>query len=154
MIRLSQLKGQRVLVQETAGIVGSVRRLQLDAESARIIAIELEGVTDGRTVVEWPAIASIGRDALIVASAEDRRAPLDEAEQAFVAGQLDLEGKLVLDDAGDSLGRLLDLTFDEKTGRVTELDVAGRVIPIDRVIALGSYALIVPAPAPAVTALD
>jgi sporulation protein YlmC with PRC-barrel domain len=147
VIRLSQLKGQRVLAQNSAQIVGSVRRLQLDAESARIVAIELEGVADGRNVIEWPAVASIGRDALIVGSDEDRRGPLDEAEQAFVAGQLELEGKLVLDDAGDAHGKLLDVAFDEKTGRVVELDVPGHVIPVDRVIALGSYALIVPAPA-------
>lgn len=149
MIRLSQLKGQRVLTQENAQIVGSVRRLQLDAESARIIAIELEGVADGRNVVEWPAVATIGRDAIIVASDGDRRGPLDESEQAFVAGQLDLEGKLVLDDTGDAHGKLLDISFDEKTGRLIELDVPGHVIPVERVIALGSYALIVPAPAPA-----
>jgi len=96
--------------------------------------------------VEWPAITGIGPDALIVASAEDRRGPIDETDQALIAGQLELEGKLVLDEAGDALGKLSDIAFDEKTGRLIEIDMLGHAMPIESVVAHGSYALIIPVP--------
>lgn len=145
MIRLSQIKGQRVLAHDSAQVVGSVRRLLLDPPSTRIVAMELENTPDGRNVVEWQAVSGIGVDAIIVASTDDRRGPLDAMEQALVAGQLELEGKLVLSDAGDALGRLADIAFDEKTGRLIEIEVPGHVVPVDAVVALGPYALIVPA---------
>ena len=131
-------------------MLGSVRRLLLDPETARIVALELEGAADGRVIVEWPAVTGIGQDAVIVESAEDRRGPLDETEEALIAGQLDLEGKLVLDESGDAVGILEDLAFDEKSGRVSEIHVPGHVLAVDGIVALGSYALIVPAQAAAV----
>lgn len=149
MIRLSEIKGRRVMARDNAQVVGTIRRIHLDVETARIVGVELEGTLDRDTIVEWPAVVAVGDDALMIENASDRREPLDEAEQAFVAGELDLPGKLVMDDAGDAHGRLQDLAYDEKTGRVTELFVPGQVIPVDRMVALGSYALIIRAPAQA-----
>jgi sporulation protein YlmC with PRC-barrel domain len=85
----------------------------------------------------------------MIDNASDRREPLDKTEKAFVAGEFDLEGKLVMNDTGDALGRLEDLAYDEKTGRVIELFVPGQVIPVEGIVALGSYALIIAAPAQA-----
>jgi len=147
VIRLSQLKGQRVIAQDGAQLIGSVRRLLLDAPSGRVVAMELESVADGRNIVEWPSVAAIGTDAVIVRSADDRRAPLDETEHALIAGHLELDGKLVLDVAGDALGRLADISFDEKSGRVAAIEVPGHVVPVEGIVALGSYALIIPVPA-------
>lgn len=146
MIRLSEVKGRRVMARDNAQTVGTVRRVQLDVASARIVAIELEAALDRATIVEWPAVVATTEDALMIETAEDRREPLDEAEQAFVAGQLDLAGKLVMHDSGDVLGRIEDVAYEEKTGRVIELYVPGQVVPVERMIALGSYALIIPAP--------
>jgi sporulation protein YlmC with PRC-barrel domain len=147
VIRLSQVMGRRVMARDNAQVVGTIRRLQLDVATARIVGIEIDGALDRDTIVEWPAVVAVGDDALMIDNASDRRAPLDEAEQAFVAGEFDLEGKLVMHDTGDALGRLEDLAYDEKTGRVTELFVAGYVVPVERMVALGSYALIIAAPA-------
>ena len=146
MIRLSEVKGRRVMARDNAQVVGTIRRLHLDVETSRIVGVELEGALDRDTIVEWPAVLAVGDDALMIENASDRREPLDEVEQAFVAGDFDLPGKLVMHDSGDVLGRLEDLAFDERTGRVTELYVPGHVIPIDRMVALGSYALIISAP--------
>jgi sporulation protein YlmC with PRC-barrel domain len=149
VIRLSEIKGRRVMARDNAQVVGTIRRVHLDVETARIVGVELEGTLDRDTIVEWPAVVAVGDDALMIENASDRREPLDEAEQAFVAGELDLPGKLVMDDRGDALGRLQDLAYDEKTGRVTELFVPGQVIPVDGMVALGGYALIIRAPAQA-----
>jgi len=147
VIRLSEVKGRRVMARDNAQVVGTVRRLHLDVETARIVGVELDGALDRDTIVEWPAVVAVGQDALMIDNASDRRAPLDDVEQAFVAGEFDLEGKLVLHATGDALGKLEDLAYDEKTGRVTELFVPGRVIPVEHLVALGSYALIIAAPA-------
>jgi sporulation protein YlmC with PRC-barrel domain len=144
-MRLSQVKGRRVMARDNAQVVGTVRRLHLDVDSARIVGLELEGALDRQTIVEWPAVVAVGDDALLIENARDRREPLDATEQAFVAGDFDIEGKLVLDDRGDALGRLEDVVYDETNGRVTELVVPGQLIPIERIVALGSYALIIPA---------
>jgi sporulation protein YlmC with PRC-barrel domain len=149
LIRLSELKGRRVMARDNAQVVGTIRRLHLDVETSRIVGVELEGALDRDTIVEWPAVLAVGADALMIENASDRREPLDEVEQAFVAGEFDLAGKLVMHDTGDVLGKLEDLAFDERTGRVTELYVPGHVIPVDRMVALGSYALIIPAPSQA-----
>jgi sporulation protein YlmC with PRC-barrel domain len=145
VIRLSQIKGRPVVARDNAQVVGTIRRLHLDVETARIVGLELDGAIDRHTIVEWPAVVAVG-DALMIDNASDRREPLDQFEQAFVAGEFDLEGKLVMHDTGDALGKLEDLAYDEKTGRVSELFVAGQVIPVDRMVALGSYALIIAAP--------
>ena len=149
MIRLSEVKGRRVMARDNSQVVGTIRRIHLDVETARIVGVELEGALDRDTIVEWPAVVAIGDDALMIDKASDRRAPLDEAEHAFIAGELDLPGKLVMDETGDALGRLQDLAYDEKSGRVTELFVAGQVIPVETMVALGSYALIIRASAQA-----
>jgi sporulation protein YlmC with PRC-barrel domain len=146
LIRLSQVKGRRVIARDNAQVVGSVRRVHVDAATSRVVGIELEGTLDRDTIVEWPAVVAIEQDTLLIENAGDRREPLDATEQAFVAGQLDLEGKLVLHDSGEALGRLEDVVYDERSGRVTELVVPGQLIPIERIVALGSYALIIPAP--------
>lgn len=149
MIRLSEVKGRRVIARDNAQVVGTIRRLHLDVRTSRIVGVELEGAIDRDTIVEWPAVVAVGDDALMIENASDRRAPLDEVEQAFVAGELDLPGKLVMDDTGDALGPLQDLAYDEKTGRVSELFVPGHVIPVDGMVALGSYGLIIRASAQA-----
>ena len=134
------------MARDNAQVVGTVRRLHVDAATSRVVGMELRNALDRQTIVEWPAVVSIGDDALLIESASDRREPLDDAEQSLVAGELELEGRLVLDDSGDALGRLDDLGFDEKSGRVSELYVPGHVVPVERLVAVGSYALIIPAP--------
>ena len=146
LIRLSQVKGRRVMARDNAQVVGTVRRLHLDVDSARIVSIELDGAIDRETIVEWPAVVAINDDALLIENASDRREPLDATEHAFVAGELDLEGKLVLDDSGDALGRLEDIVYDERTGRLAELLFTSQSVAVERTVALGSYALIISAP--------
>jgi sporulation protein YlmC with PRC-barrel domain len=146
VIRLSEVKGRRVMARDNAQVVGTIRRVHLDVETARIVAVELDGALDRATIVEWPAVVAVGDGALMIEHASDRRGPLDEAEQAFMAGDFDLEGKLVMYDSGDALGQLDDFAYDEQSGRVIELYLPGHVIPVDRMVALGSYALIIPAP--------
>lgn len=146
MIRLSQLTGQRVLTRDSAQQIGSIRRLLLDPTAGTVAAAELEGVVGDGTILEWSNVASIGPDAVMVEAADAARGANSEIEQRLAAGELDLAGKLVLDETGDSLGPLEDLEFDETTGRLARIHVPGHALPLDRLLAVGPYAIIVPRP--------
>lgn len=150
MIRLSQIKGQRVLSRSSAEQLGSVRRLLLDPQRGVVVGAELEGVVGDKTMLDWNSVASIGPDALMVESPDAVRGPQSEVEQRLATGQLDLTGKQVLDEAGDSLGKLEDIEFDETNGRLASVHVTGHALALDRLVAVGPDAVIVPRPGPVV----
>jgi sporulation protein YlmC with PRC-barrel domain len=144
VIRYSQVRGQRVLAQQDAQMVGSVRRLLLDPSSVAVSGAQLEGVEGDATILPWNAVMSIGPDALMVESADVLRQAGDELGERLESGIFDLEGKLVLNDRGDALGQLEDIEFDERSGRVQRLMVPGHSLPLERMIAVGPDALIIP----------
>ena len=146
MIRLTQLRGQRVITKAGAQQLGSIRRLLVDAQSGTVVSAELEGASGAETILDWSSVATVGRDAVMVESAESVRGPRSEIEQRLGAGDLDLLGKLVLDESGDSLGTLEDIEFDETTGRLAQLFVPGHSLPLERLVAIGPDAVIVPLP--------
>jgi sporulation protein YlmC with PRC-barrel domain len=145
MIRYSQLRGQRVLARADAQLVGSVRRLLLDPASVSVSGAQLEGVVGDATILPWNAVVAIGPDAVMVESAEVLRPPGPELEARIGEGIFDLEGKQVLTDQGDSLGQLQDIEFEERSGRVTQLHVPGHSLALQRFVAVGPYAVIIPA---------
>ena len=49
VIRLSEIKGRRVMARDNAQVVGTIRRIHLDVETARIVGVELEGTLDRDT---------------------------------------------------------------------------------------------------------
>lgn len=143
-LRWSQLVGQRVIARDNGQLLGSIRRLLLDPGSATIVAAQLEGGGGGTSIVDWSSVASIGSDAVIVGHADAARDPRDERENALLAGRLDLAGKLVLTEMGDSLGQLEDLELEVASGRLLRLHVPGEVLDVERVVALGPDMLILP----------
>jgi sporulation protein YlmC with PRC-barrel domain len=145
VIRYSQVRGQRVLARDDARLVGSVRRLLLDTASVSVSAAQLEGTEGDATILAWNAVVSVGPDALMVESAGVLREPGPDVTERIESGTFDLEGKLVLSDRGDALGQLEDIEFDERSGRVTQLLVPGHRLPLERFVAVGPDAVIVPA---------
>jgi uncharacterized protein YrrD len=145
MTRYSQVRGQRVLAREDARMVGSVRRLLLDPASVSVSAAQLEGTEGDATILPWNAVVSVGPDAVMVESAGVLREPGPDVIGHIERGTFDLEGKLVLSDGGDALGQLEDIEFDERSGRVTQLHVPGHSLPLERFVAVGPHAVIVPA---------
>ena len=145
MISYSQVRGQRVLSQADAQLVGSVRRLLLDPATVAVNAAQLEGVIGDETILPWNAVVAVGPDALMVESADVLRAPDTELGERIERGIYDLEGKQILSDRGDSLGQLEDIDFDETSGRVTHLRVPGHSLPLERFVSIGPQTVIVPA---------
>lgn len=145
MIRLSQLRGQRVLDRQSAQLLGSVRRVLVDPARVSVTGAQLDGVIGDATILPWPAVLSIGPDAVMVESGDVLQEPSADMEDKLGRGVFDLQGKQVLTDQGDSLGQLEDVEFDEDSGRVTRLTVPGHSLPLQRFVAVGPDALIVPA---------
>lgn len=145
MIRISKLKGQRVLARSTAQLVGSIGQLLVEPASARVVAARVDGVVGTATVLPWDSVSAIGPDAVMVESAELLTEPGTQPF-GFVTDLYALSGRPLLTEQGDSIGRLEDVEVDEASGRVVSLLVAGRSVPLERFVAVGPDAVIVPAP--------
>jgi sporulation protein YlmC with PRC-barrel domain len=147
VILLSQLIGQRVLAADTGLLVGSLRRLMLDPAGPAVKMAQVDRADGPLGIVDWSAVTDIGPDAVTIEHADAVRPPDGGDEERLVQGKLELTGKLVLDEGGDALGPLEDLEFDERSGRLLRVHVPGHVVEVERIVALGPDALIVPSAA-------
>lgn len=140
---LSEAVGRQVVNTATAATLGKIDELVIDARAQAVVAVTLRKTADGDTV-RWSDITAFGADAVTVPGA-DR---LSEAppEVAFL---LDKDhrilGKQVLAATGDELGTVQDIEFDPRTGAITALILASGQVPGSRLIAVGSYAVVVQA---------
>jgi len=134
-----------VLARSTAQLVGSIGQLFVEPPTARVVACGVDGVVGGATVLPWDSVSAIGPDAVMVETAEQLTEPGPKS-LGIVTDLYTLNGKPLLTEHGDSLGRLEDVEVDESSGRVVSLVVAGRSVPLQRFVAVGPDAVIVPAP--------
>ncbi|MET0919958.1 MAG: PRC-barrel domain-containing protein [Acidimicrobiia bacterium] len=142
MSSLSALIGQDVIARDTATRLGTADGVVVDAETRRIVAVQL-GTKKSSRFVSWEQIRGIGTDAVIIESADaphDADGPL---EARAAGGHASMLGKLVLDDDGDALGTVDDVAFNESTGTVDGVRVADRDLDGDRLLGIGSYAVVV-----------
>jgi uncharacterized protein YrrD len=144
-MRFREAAGRRVVARDSAEKIGTVQRYLVEPEAAEIVALEISGGRGGGSIVDWRELAGFGPDAVIVPGPESLREPNDDWERAFLEGRFDLDGKRILTAGGDELGSLRDVEFDEQSGRLTAFETTeGRLLPVQRLIAIGPYAVIVP----------
>ena len=111
----------------------------------RITALHVAGRGRKARLIDWSAISGFGPDGIIVHGEDPRRPPADDRELAVASGKLDLDGRLVLSENGDSVGSLADVLFDEGSGELTGLVAGEREIGAERIRAVGPYCVIVAA---------
>jgi len=140
--RLSEADGESVLSRETAEQVGRLRHVVIDVPSRRIVALHVDGRRKKAQLVDWGAIVGFGPDSVIVDSERSLRPPAEGDELAVASGKLDLEGRLVLDERGDSLGHVSDIAFDEESGQVLAIVTDQGEHDAARLLAIGSYCVI------------
>lgn len=133
-MRASEAKGHQVVSTTDAATLGRVDLMLVDPATARVVAVTLTKTSGGRDILRWEDISSWGPDAVTVASAD----PLTDK-----AGGVDVLGARMLEETGDELGRTTDFEFDPADGSVQTLFAEDAEIRGDRMLALGSYALIV-----------
>ncbi|MEU6770622.1 PRC-barrel domain-containing protein [Streptomyces sp. NPDC046759] len=138
MMLFTQAQGLPVITAEEAEPLGRVEGLTIDAHTKSVACLRLSGAPKHAATVAWHAIKGMGRDAVIVHS----RAATDTRHDRFPAHQ-EAMGHSVLTEDGTAHGTVKDIAFDDTTGRIRTLYTALGDISGDRLIGLGSYAVVV-----------
>lgn len=142
MIRFSDISGNPVMDTSTATTVGKVKAPIVDPVTQRVIAFRVKKSKGPGDVVLWDGLAGLGPDALTVDSAE-RVADPPAQWQHRASSKLDLIGRIVLTEHGHHLGKVRDVEFDPVDGRVTSLMLKDAFVDGDRLLGIGSYAVVV-----------
>lgn len=142
-MRLSEADGRPVLSRATAEGLGELRHVVVDTATRRITALHVSGKGKRAGLVGWDDVVGFGPDGIVVSGEDAVRGPADDHERAVAGGHLDLDGRLVLDDHGDSAGALTDVLFDEGSGSVAAFVCGDAEIPAARLRAIGPYCVIV-----------
>lgn len=143
MMLLSEALGRLVINAADARQVGTVARVVIDAHTAHITALCLQAMKDGGDVIAWQNVQAIGPDAVIVDAAQFMQLSPDEA-----CVHRGLLNKRILTEEGEEIGTMTDLAFDPASGHIEELHTSKGQFPGQRILGLGTYALIVQADDP------
>ncbi|MFG2489067.1 PRC-barrel domain-containing protein [Streptomyces virginiae] len=143
MMLFSLAKGRAVIALATAETLATVTGLAIAPTPARIAALRLKVKGTG-TLVKWTDVQAFGPDAVTVRSADKIRTDSDMSVPADK--HHDPIGKRVLTDTGQDVGILGDVDFDETTGHIQRLIVGSQEIAGERLLGVGTYAVVIAAP--------
>ncbi len=146
-MRLSEAGGRPVIARESAETLGTLRHVVVDVATRRITALHVAGRRRKASLVDWSSIVGFGPDGIVVHGEDPTRPPADDRELAVASGKLDLDGRLVLSEKGDSMGALGDVLFDEGSGELSALVAGDEEYDAGRLRAVGPYCVIVSAAA-------
>jgi sporulation protein YlmC with PRC-barrel domain len=139
---LSEAVGRRVVSTSSAETVGRITDYVLDIGAAQVAALLLKKTSGGGDTLPWTEIVAFGNDAVTVGNdaaivpASGHIAEL--REKRFAA-----HGKRVLTTAGVELGVVDEVDFDPSTGAIRALLLKDGEVGGERLLAAGSYAVIV-----------
>lgn len=143
MMRFTEVRKRDVVATDSAETVARVDALVVDPGSRAISAVRLGKVKSGDgEFVSWSDLTAFGQDVVTIPSVDVVREATGDREPDLKkkAGVL---GKRVLDDAGFELGEVAEVEFDPATGSVTTLITAKHQITGDRLLGIGTYAVVV-----------
>lgn len=142
---LSEAKGRQVVSTSTADTLARVDELLVDPRVRAVVALHLKKAEGGNTLL-WHDILAFGEDAVTVSGPE--KVAEAAADVALLAGKDHrLVGKRVLTTAGEELGEVADVEFDHESGRVTSVLLHEGAVEGERLVGVGSYAVVVKAKA-------
>jgi uncharacterized protein YrrD len=149
-MRFTEIHGRKVVNLEDAETLGRVDRYVVDPGKRAVVALRLSKVKGDASFLSWADLHAFGADAVTVSDASRLRPAAGDAEERAASKELQLIGKLVLSESGTALGKGEDVEVDGESGAIVAVDLgeAGTVAG-DRIIGLGSYALVVADPPPA-----
>jgi uncharacterized protein YrrD len=136
------LLGRAVLARDTAEHIGAVDGVVIDPESHRVVALQL-GTRKSSRFVTWADVGAIGDDAIMVDFAAVARGAATVLEERLAKGDTTVLGKRLLDDDGDEIGVIDDVAFDDATGVLLRIRSDDVEIGSDRLVGIGSYAVVV-----------
>ncbi len=140
-MKFSDAKGHKVVDRSTASTVGQVRGFLVDPGSRSVVALRLKK-TDRGNALRWSDLTAFGIDAVTIADSA-AITELDGELEALRGKRRRLVKKRVLTTGGDELGEVSDVEFDPETGALTTILLQGEGIAADRLVGIGSYAVVV-----------
>lgn len=135
--------GRPVVGSDDAETVGKVKGFIVNPAGNRIDAVHVAGRGNRAEIVAWSSIRTFGNDAVMAESSQALDSVSDDRETAAVKGDISLRGARVLSTTGFEAGTVDDVRFDPASGELTEIVTDQGSIDVERVRALGSYALVV-----------
>jgi uncharacterized protein YrrD len=141
-VRITEADGRPVISRASAETLGELKHVVIDVPARRIAALHVAGGRRNARLVDWSSIVGFGPDGIVVGDESAARPPADDHESAIAAGKLDLDGREVLSDGGDSLGHLTDVVFDEGSGVLVAFAVGEAEHAAERLRAIGPYCVI------------
>lgn len=133
MMLFSRVRGLPVTGPDGAG--GVLRALTVDAPSARVTWLRVRAGPFGKGVVPWPAVRSFEPDGVVTGPSP--------GVSGRVPAHHEMLDRLVLTDTGERRGTVLDVAFDEDSGRVEAVFTTFGEIAPRRLLGLGDHALVV-----------
>ncbi len=141
-MRFSEAKRRPVVSIASADTVGRLNDFIVDPAARRVAGLKLKATPGNGDLLPWANIKGFGVDAITVADldaivlADDNLSALGDKHHAPL-------NKRVLTQAGFELGALQDIDFDPDTGELVALILADGDVEGARLVAVGSYAVIV-----------
>ncbi|MEZ3180898.1 PRC-barrel domain-containing protein [Streptomyces pimonensis] len=143
---LSKARGKAVVDLTTAETIGAVTGCTVAPSPAHIAGLRLKTRGRGHHTLRWEDVQSFGPDAVSVGEPDrvcDEK-DLDSSDQAHAVHNP--IGKAVLTETGLEKGTVMDVEFDEQSGRITHLVTGEEQILGEDLVGVGSYAVVVTAP--------
>ena len=144
--RFTAVPGRRVVSRTSAEEFGTLAHVVVDVKRRQVASLVV-GKGRRALLVDWEHVSGFGPDAVMIAEDSALHPAGDDREHAAADGKLELMGKRTLSDMGNDLGTIADVVFDPDTGAIETLVVGELELPATSLLAVGSFAAIVRAPA-------
>jgi sporulation protein YlmC with PRC-barrel domain len=138
---MSEAIGRSVVGTSNAATLGRIDEFVVDPTSHTITALRLKKTDDGDTL-RWGDIAAFGPDAVTLHDPAAIVAAPPEVE-ALSGKAHRLLGKRVLLTTGDEAGVVDDIDFSPESGLITTLILSSGEVPGERLMGIGSYAVVI-----------
>jgi uncharacterized protein YrrD len=127
---------------DTATTIGRIADCIIDPAGNRLAAFILNKTDGDEQILPWAAMAAFGDDAVTV-TRQDALVTADQHLTALCEKRHRIHGKRVLTSEGHELGVVADIAFDSSTGAISALVLHDGTTVSARILAAGSYAIIV-----------
>ena len=158
MIKGKELLGRPVVAVSNGAQVDNVHDVVFDHQGNRVLALLVEegGWLRAAKAVPYERVQSIGEKAVMIGTPEDVvNTKRDPVLKEALAGKTNLIGMTLLTTDGQTLGKITDVYFDERSGQVEGYEASGGLfadmtngrtfIPAPQSIQIGQDSAIVPA---------
>jgi sporulation protein YlmC with PRC-barrel domain len=141
-VRFAEAEGRDVVSTASAKTIARVDALLVDAGTRRVAGLKLKKYAGDGDTLAWEDLHAFGRDVVTIDSTDGIRPA--EGRLAELAGKdKRLVGKRLLEESGTELGKVEEVEFDPATGAVTTLLTSTEEIAGERLLGVGSYAVVV-----------